>query len=97
MKYLPAANSIDIITEDFNYDLLKVTEHKLLDILTDHVKIVNKPKHIYGSLIGHAHIKKTLMEEFSIHITVENVYFSDHDALRIVIEKIASDFHIDFL
>ena len=97
MKYLPAANSIDIITEDFNYDLLKVTEHKLLDILTDHVKIVNEPKHIYGSLIGHVHIKKTLMEEFSIHITVENVYFSDHDALRIVIEKTAFDFHIDFL
>ena len=75
MQYLPAANSIDIITEDFNYDLLKVTEYKLLDILTDHVKIVNKSKHICGSLIGHAHIKNTLMEDFSIHVTVENVYF----------------------
>ena len=42
MQYLPAANSIDIIAGDFIYNLLKVTENKLLDIFTDHVQIVNK-------------------------------------------------------
>ena len=33
------------------------------------------------------------MEEFSINLTVENIYLSDHDAVRIVIDKNAVDFH----
>ena len=42
MQYLLATNSIDIIAWDFIYNLLKVTENKLIDIFTDHVQIVNK-------------------------------------------------------
>ena len=49
--------------------------------------MVNKPTNIYGSLIGHAYIKKAFMEEFFTNITVENIYFSDHDTVRITIEK----------
>ena len=94
MQYLLAANSIDIIAGDFNYNLLKVIKNKLLDIFTDHVQMVNKPTHISGLLIDHVYIKKTLMEEFSTSVTVENIYFSDHDALRTVIKKNAVDFHI---
>ena len=93
MQYLLAAYSVDIIGGDFNYDLLKVTENKLPDIFEDHVQIVNKATHISGSLIDHVYVKKTLMEEFSINLTVENIYFSDHDAVRIVIDKNAVDFH----
>ena len=33
LKYVLEKNSIDIIAEDFNYDLLKVSENKFLDIL----------------------------------------------------------------
>ena len=33
------------------------------------------------------------MEEFSIHATVENIYFSDYDAIRIIIEKNNVDLH----
>ena len=93
MQYLLAAYSVDIIGGDFNYDLLKVTENKLSDIFEDHVQIVNKATHISGSLIDHVYVKKTLMEEFSINLTVENIYFSDHDAVRIVTDKNAVDFH----
>ena len=95
MQYLLAAHSIDIIAGDLNYDLLKVIENKLLDIFTDHVQMVNKTTHISGSLIDHVYIKRTLMEEFFTIATVENIYFSDHDALRIVIKKNAVDFHIN--
>ena len=35
------------------------------------------------------------MEEFSTSVTDENIYFSDHDALRIVIKKNAVDFYIN--
>ena len=93
MQYLLATYSVDITGRDFNYDLLKVTENKLSDIFGDHVHIVNKAAHMSGSLIHHVYVKKTLMEEFSINLTVENIYFSDHDAVRIVIDKNAVDFH----
>ena len=53
------------MTRNFNYDLIKVTGNKLLDIFPDHVWIVNKTTHKYGSLIDHVCIKKTLIEEFS--------------------------------
>ena len=94
MQYLLAAYFVDILGGDFNYDLLKVTENKLSDIFGDHVQIVNKATHIPGSLIDHEYVKRTLMEELSINLTVENIYFLDNDAVRIEIDKNAVDFHI---
>ena len=41
--------------------------------------MVNKLTDISGSLIDHAYITKSLIEEFVINATVENIYFSDHD------------------
>ena len=35
LQYLLATNSIDIIAGDFNYDLLKVSQNKFLDIFED--------------------------------------------------------------
>ena len=64
LQYLLKSNSIDIIAEDFKYDLLKVSQNTFLDIFTDHVQMVNKPTHIAGSLIDHVYIKKSLMEKF---------------------------------
>ena len=43
MQYLLATNSKDITAWDFSYDILKVTEKKLLYIFTGHVQKVNKP------------------------------------------------------
>ena len=44
-QYLLATNSIDIIAGDFIYDLLKVSQNKVLDIFTDLAQMVNKPIH----------------------------------------------------
>ena len=54
--------------------------------------MVNKPTHISGSLLDHAYIKKSLTEEFFARTTVENIYFSEHDSVRIIIEKNAVAF-----
>lgn len=72
---MQATNSIDIIVGDFNYDLLKVSEKKLLGIFTDNVHIVNKLTHISGLLIDHVYIKKTVVAEFSINATVKTFTF----------------------
>ena len=45
-----------------------------------------------GSLIDYVYIKKSLMEEFFTNVTVENICFSDYDAVRIIILKKAVDF-----
>ena len=93
LQYLSATNSIDIIAGDFNYDILNVSQNNSLDIFTDHVQMGNKATHISGSLIDHVCIKKALMTEFFTNVTVANIYFSDHDAVRITIEKNFVDFH----
>ena len=87
MEYLLAANSINIIVENFNDNLLKVSENKILNIFTKNVQRINKPTNISRSLTDYGWWKKTLMEEFSTNITVENFYFSDHDALRMEVIK----------
>ena len=84
---------VDIVAGDFNFDFLKVSENNLLlNHFMEHTQIVNTPTHLSGSLIDHVYIKKALMEEFSANATVENVYFSDHVSIRIVIEKNNVDF-----
>ena len=48
MQYLLAANSLDIIAGDLNYDFFKMLENKPLDYFRDHHHTVNKPTHISG-------------------------------------------------
>ena len=57
------------------------------------IQIVNEPTQVSGSLIDHNYIKKTLMKEFPTNVTVANIYFWDHDVVRIVIEENIIDFH----
>ena len=47
----------------------------------------NKPTDISGSLIDHVYIKKRLKKELFFNATVQNIHFSDHDAVRVIIEK----------
>ena len=95
LQYLLATHSTEIIAGHFNYDLLKVSQNTFLEIFTDRVQMVNIPTHISGSLIDQVYIKKALMDEFFSSLIVESIYFSDHDAIRIVIEKSSVDFHIN--
>ena len=94
LQILLATHYIEIIARNLNYDLLKVSQNGFLDIFTDRVQTVNKPTHISGSLIEHVYLKKDLMEEFFTNAT-ENIYFSDHDAVRTKIHKNYFDFHIN--
>ena len=84
---------MDIVTRDFNYNLLKASENKLLDIFTNHSQMVKKLTQLSGSLIDHVYIKKTLMANFSINATADNINFSDHDVIKIVIVQNNVYFH----
>lgn len=49
--------------------------------------MINKAKHITVSFVDHVYINKSLIEDFSTTVPVENIYFSDHHTAQI--EKIA--------
>ena len=72
-----------------------MSQNNFLDIFTDHVQMVNKPTHISGSLIDHVYIKKAFMEEFFTNVVVGNIYFSNHDAVKVAVQKKYLDFHIN--
>ena len=46
-------------------------------------------------MIDHVYFNKALMDKFITNITVENIYFSDQEAVRIIIEKNSLDYHIN--
>ena len=72
----------------------KSVTKNFLDIFTDDVQMVKKPAQISGSFIDHFYIKRVLMEKFFTMVTVKKIYFWDHDAVRIAIEKNSVDIHI---
>lgn len=49
LQYLLAKDSMNIKAGKFNYNLLKVSEKKLIDIFRDRVQMINKLTHKSGS------------------------------------------------
>ena len=94
LEYLLVSNPVDVIVRVFNYDLSKVSTNKLLDHLKDYAQVVNKATHISGSLIDHVYIKNTLLKDFHVNIKIQNMYFPDLDAIRIVLTNDKVDFSI---
>ena len=88
MQYFQVAISIGVRAGDFKYDVLKVSKKD-----SNHFKIVNKLTQILGWLTDRFYIKKNLMRELSTNVTMKIIYFSDRDAVRILIDKNVVDFH----
>ena len=78
-------NSIHIILGDFNANYLNHDNNgrKLSDLLANYKQIITEPTHIPGSLINHVYVKETVLDQFVCCSTIKNVYFSDHDAIKI--------------
>ena len=93
LEYLITTNEVDF--RDFNYDLLKTPSTiKLLEYLIDYVQLVEQATHISGSLIDHVYVKKNILEELHVDVNVQNIFFSDHDAVRIVLTNDQIDFSV---
>ena len=88
LEYLLEANSVDVTSRDFNYDLSKVTSNKLLDHMIGYTQAyAYESTHTSGSQIDYVYIKSILLEEFHKKTIVQNIFFSDHDAVRIIFWK----------
>jgi len=77
---------VDIILGDFNVNALSENNY-FIDYLTDYKQVVTEPTHISGSLIDHIYVHKNLFQIFDIENLVKNVYFSDHDAIKLKLSK----------
>ena len=77
-----ADDIIHIILGDFNVN--GFSENNYIDeFLSDYELVVNEPTHISGSLIDHVYVRKEVLDVADVSVLVKNVYFSDHDAIKI--------------
>ena len=91
----------------FQIMIFQSFKSKVVGNFIDHVRMINKPKHIHTHththphthkhtpllVIDHVFIKKILMDKFSSNAMVTISYFSDDDVIRTVIKKSAVGFH----
>ena len=86
LGYLLLSQSPDVVVGDFNTNAFKENEG-LNSIFEDYHLIVSEPTHLAGSLLDHVYIKKPLLDLFFIDCNVETLYFTDHDACRLVMKN----------
>lgn len=86
-EYLLVANSLEAIPGDLYFDHSKVLSNKLLDQIIQYNQTENEPTHISGSQVDHVCVKSALLEEFHTNAIVQNISFSDQDAVRVVFWK----------
>ena len=87
LRYVLETSSVDIVLGDFNvnyFDLDNNTPLNRLMTSYDYVQIVQSPTFMSaGSLLDHVYVKQN--SHNTIESTVVNVYYSDHDAVKITI------------
>ena len=49
--------------------------------------VVNSSTHISGSFIDHVYISKDLFQHVEITSMIKNLYFTDHEAVKVVLKS----------
>lgn len=87
LSHITNAYTFDVILGDFNINYFNEKEsHNLKNILESRLgyqQIVSKPTSLSGSLLDHVYIRSHKFK--SVDNSVIGVYYSDHDAVKIVI------------
>ena len=78
---------VHFILGDFNINYYKDECNFLREYLTDYEMVANTPTHISGSLIDHVYIHKNIINVINIDVLIHSVYFSDHEAVIIKINR----------
>ena len=79
--------TIHIILGDFNINALEDSNNYVSEYLHQYQQVVDSPTHISGSLIDHVYVLKSLLNDVNVNCVVKNIYFSDHDAVKISLER----------
>ena len=69
---------------DFNIDALdEVAYRRLKDTLSSYNLKVLEPTHLDGALLDHVYLHKTFEHDKLVMSVVNNIYFSDQDAVKV--------------
>ena len=77
------AGTIHIIFGDFNINAFKGNNY-LSEYLSQYEMVVNGATHISGSLIDHVYVSNELAQQTDITSIIKHVYFTDHDAVKVI-------------
>ena len=86
LTYLSASQEIDLIVGDFN---LKPAPY-LTQEISEYEQLVTEPTHLGGRIVDHVYVKKSILQHLSIAVNVKSIFFSDHEAIKVVITKKSS-------
>ena len=86
LRYFIERSTAHFVIGDFNVD--GFTDNvQLQNIFSEYTQVVKEPTHLSGSLLDHIYVRNTVLQEFYISTSVINLYFSDHDAIRLKLQK----------
>ena len=95
MVYFTDARTTDILQGDFNIDVFDRDAYIRLDeVLSSCRLMVKEPIHLDGGLLDHVYLLKSF-PRINVNSIAKNIYFSDHDALKLQILAEEND-EIDF-
>ena len=76
--------NLNFILGDFNLDAFNPEILvRLRNILSNFVLLSNKSSHLNGSHIDQVYVRKHILQQSNLNCSIVNVYFSDHDALKV--------------
>ena len=93
LRYFVERSSAHFVIGDFNIDVFN-DNMQLKNILSDYTQVVKEPTHLSGSLLDQIYVRNTVLQEFSVSASVIDLYFSDHDAVRLKMTSSNVDFNI---
>ena len=77
----------DILLGDFNLDALCYNSYtRLQQRLENYKLLVSEPTHMDGGLLDHVYIAKSFSTDKVSVTVIKNVYFSDHDTVKLQIK-----------
>ena len=85
--FLLRENDILTIFRDFNINALEGNDY-MSQYLSNYKMIVTSPTHISDSLLDHVYVLYNFFENFKVTSYMKSVYFSDHDAVKCITEKV---------
>ena len=85
--FLLRENDILTIFRDFNINALEGNDY-MSQYLSNYKMIVTSPTHISGSLLDHVYVLYNFFENFKVTSYMKSAYFSDHDAVKCITEKV---------
>ena len=88
LSRLVDAKKVDILLRDFNINALSNEAYAgVSNVLTRYKLMVSEPTPMDGGLLDHLYLMKHFLVRKHVNCTVNIIYFLDHDAVKIHIQK----------